>query len=215
MRARVTGLRPDPRAPDCLVVEVDGARFASVAADAVRELGLEKGQPLEAAQKERLNYLADVEGAKRVALRLLATRPRSVQEVLRRLRHRGHNPSAAAEIVGRLESQGLLDDRAYAEHFARVRGERGHGRSRLLTDLLAKGVDRRVAERAIDRTLELEGGDQLAKARALTEKRVRQLGALPRAKLQRRLLAFLARRGFVGREVREIVEEAVGGVGSE
>lgn len=210
MRARVTGLRPDPRAPDCLVVEVDGARFASVAADAVRELGLEKGQPLEAAQKERLNYLADVEGAKRVALRLLATRPRSVQEVLRRLRHRGHNPSAAAEVVGRLESQGLLDDRAYAEHFARVRGERGHGRSRLLTDLLAKGVDRNVAERAIDRILELEGGDQLAKARALAEKRVRQLGTLPRPKLERRVLAYLARRGFSGREVREMVWEVVG-----
>ncbi|MDH3479745.1 MAG: RecX family transcriptional regulator [Gemmatimonadota bacterium] len=207
----ITRLRPDPRAPDCLIVEVDGARFASVPADAVRDLGVEAGQTLDGERKERLSYLADVEGAKRVALRLLATRPRSVQEVLRRLRHRGHNPSAAAQVVGRLESQGLLDDRAYAEHFARVRGERGHGRSRLLADLLAKGVDRRLAERSIDKVLELEGGDQLAKARALAEKRVRQLGALPRHKLERRLLAYLARRGFRGREVRDMVGEVAGG----
>ena len=205
----ITRLRPDPRAPDCLIVEVDGARFASVPADAVRDLGLKAGVTLEREQKERLSFLADVEGAKRVALRLLATRPRSVQEVLRRLRHRGHNPSAAAEVVGRLESKGLLDDRAYAEHFARVRGERGHGRSRLLTDLLAKGVDRRLAERSIDQVLELEGGDQLAKARAVAEKRARQLGALPKAKLERRLLAYLARRGFSGRDVRDMVGEVV------
>jgi len=42
--------------------------------------------------------------------------------------------------------------------------------------------------------------------RALAEKRARQLGGLPAAIRKRRLVAFLARRGFGGAEVREVVE---------
>jgi regulatory protein len=108
-------------------------------------------------------------------------------------------------VVGRLEDQGLLDDAAFAEHFARVRMARGHGRGRLLTDLLARGVDRRVAERAIDGVLAAEGVDELEAARELARKRIGQLGGHPREVVFRRVVAYLARRGFRGREVRELV----------
>lgn len=206
---RVTRIRPDPRAPDCVVIDVDGARFACVPADEARRLGVEPGIELDDERRDRLAYLADVEGARRVALRMLGTRPRSVQEMLRKLRQRGINPSAVAEVVGRLETQGLLDDREFAEHFARVRSAKGHGRSRLLTDLLARGVDRRLAEGAIDRVLDAEGVDEVAAARALAEKRIRQLGDLPREVLLRRVAAFLARRGYRGRDVLDVIDEVL------
>ena len=205
----VTRIKPDPRASDCVIVDVDGARFASVPVEAVQELGLAKGVQLEGARRERLAYLGDVEGAKRVALRLLGLRPRSVQEMLRKLRERSHNPSAAAEVVGRLEAQGLLDDAAFAEHFARVRSAKGHGRGRLLTDLLARGVERRVAERAIDSVLEEEAVDELEVARQLALKRIGQMKGLPREVVFRRVVAHLARRGYRGREVVEAVTEAL------
>jgi regulatory protein len=206
---RVTAIRPDKRAPGCLVIEVDGARFASLPDDVVRSLGLEREQELEGERLERVTYLADVEASYRVAIRLLATRPRAVNEMLRRLRDRGHNPSAAAEAVGRLEAKGLLDDAEFAHHFVRVRSARGHGPSRLLTDLLARGVERRLAERAIDAVLDAEGVDPTAQARALAEKRLGQLGELPAETLKRRLLGYLERRGFRGREVTEMVEEVM------
>jgi regulatory protein len=202
---QVTRVRPDPRASDCVIVDVDGARFAAVPVEAAKELGLAKGTELDEARRARLAYLGDVEGAKRVALRLLALRPRSVQEMLRKLRERGHNPSAVAEVVGRLEEQGLLDDAAFAEHFARVRSARGHGRGRLLSDLLARGVDRRVAERAIEGVLAAEGVDELEAARQLALKRIGQLKGQPREVVFRRVVAYLARRGYRGREAHEAV----------
>jgi len=205
----VTRLRPDPRASDCVIVDVDGARFASVPVEALAQLGLDTGAELDEVCRDRLAYLGDVEGAKRVALRLLALRPRAVQEMLRRLRERGHNPSAVAEVVGRLEAQGLLDDAAFAEHFARVRSARGHGRGRLLTDLLVRGVDRRVAERAIDGVLAAEGVDELEAARALARKRMGQLSGLPREVVFRRVVAYLERRGYRGREVVDAVAVAL------
>ncbi|MDH3455967.1 MAG: recombination regulator RecX [Gemmatimonadota bacterium] len=207
---RVTRIHPDRRAPSCLVIELDGARFASVPPEVVRDMGLEAEQEVAQETVDRLSYIADVEASYRVATRMLAARPRSVHEVLRKLRERGHNPSAAAEAVGRLESRGLLDDTTFAEHYARVRSAKGHGPPRLLTDLMAKGVDRRLAERAIDRVLEAEGVDPMAQARQIAEKRRNQLGDLSREKLMRRLVAYLGRRGFRGRDVVEMVREVVG-----
>lgn len=202
---KVTRVRPDPRASDCVIVEVDGARFASVPAEVAKELGLAKGIELGEARRERLAFLGDVEGAKRVALRLLALRPRGVHEMLRKLRERGHDPSAVAEVVGRLETQGLLDDAAFAEHFARVRSAKGYGRGRLLSDLLARGVDRRVAERAIDRVLAHDEVDESAAVRQLARKRIAQLNGQPREVVLRRVMAYLARRGYRGREAMDVV----------
>lgn len=191
------------------MIEVDGARFASVPAAEVKALGVERGRVLDPATADRLCYAADVAAAYRVGLRLLAARPRAVQEMLRRLRDRGHNPSAAAEAVGRLEDAGLLNDAEFARHFVRVRSSRGHGPGRLLSDLLARGVERRVAERAIDAVLDAEGIDPTQQARTLAHKRARQLGGLPTETKRRRLLAYLARRGFRRGEVLEIVRDVV------
>lgn len=195
------------------MIEVDGARFATVPVDAVQALDLKEGKKLSEDVVSKLSYAADVEASHRVALRLLASRPRAVNELLRRLRERGHNPSAVAEAVGRLEEAGLLDDSEFAEHFVRVRASRGYGRSRLLRDLLARGVERRVAERAIDRALDHEGVDQSDQVRELAAKRARQLRHLPPETKKRRLLAYLERRGFRGREVMEVVEELARGEG--
>ena len=208
---RVTALRPDKRAPGCLIVEVDGARFASLPEEAAQALKLERGLDLDDAVVERISYLADVEASYRVSIRMLASRPRAVNEVLRRLRERGHNPSAAAEAVGRMEAKGLLDDQEFARHFARVRSARGHGRTRLLTDLLARGVERRLAERAIDETLDAEGVDESAQARTLAQKRLGQIdGRLPSETKRRRVLSYLNRRGYSGREVIDLVDELLG-----
>jgi regulatory protein len=207
----LTSLSSDPRQPGYVIVQVDGARYASLPAEVAGGLGLKAGLEVEGELLERLKRAADDEAAYQVAVRLLAMRPRSVYELLAKLRERGHNPGAAAAAVGRLEAAGVLSDETFAQHFARVRASRGHGPSRLLHDLLAKGVDRRLAERAIAEVLEEEGLEGSGRARQLAEKRAAQLGALPPQQKRRRLLAFLARRGFRGREVQEMVAEVIRG----
>jgi regulatory protein len=205
----VTALTPDPRQSGYLVVDLDRARYASLPLEVVSQLGLAVGGEVQGDLADRLKRAADVESAYTVAARLLAMRPRSVYEVLARLRERGHNPSAAAEAVGRLETAGVLDDATYARHFARVRAPRGHGPSRLLHDLLAKGVDRRLAERAIAEVLDADGLSGTTQARALARKRAQQLKGLALPQQRRRLLAYLARRGFRGHEIQVMVSEVL------
>ncbi|MFQ5702539.1 MAG: RecX family transcriptional regulator [Gemmatimonadales bacterium] len=208
---QITKIRSDKRAPGNLVVEVDGARFASVPAEVVLEMRLSRGLTLDDGLRERLSHAADVSAAYQVALRMLAAQPRAVNEMLQRLRQRGHRMPAVSEAVGRLEVRGLLDDVKFARNFARVRLSRGHGPPRILSDLLARGVDRKIASRAIDEGVEAEGIDPVREARTLAEKRSAQLGDLPRQTKRRRLLAYLRRRGYSGYEVGDMVREVIGG----
>ena len=55
-----------------------------------------------------------------------------------------------------------------------------------------------------------EGSNQGDVPLALATKRAEQLGRLPRPVKRRRVLAYLARRGFTGREVTEMVGRVVG-----
>jgi regulatory protein len=199
------------RVSGSVIVEADGARIASLPAEITRELNLQVGLELSGPQQEKVLHASAVEGARRVGLRLLASRPRAVQDLRRRLRDRGHDPAAITEAVDRLQRSGLLDDGEFARHYVRVRAPRGLGPSRLIHDLMAAGVDRRVAEQAVREVGEAEGIDVTAQARKLAQRRVSQLAGLPVARRRRRLLIFLARRGFVGHEVREMVTELTAG----
>ena len=202
----LTGLAPDPRRPDYRLVEVDRGRFASLPAEALIGLGLVVGGEIGPRVLARLQELADVEGAHRAALRALARRAHARHDLRRRLLQKQHPPAAVDGALARLAAQGLLDDAAFARDYAGVKAARGRGPARLIKDLLAQGVERRVAEEAVRAALADEGVDADAAVRAVAEKRARQLAGLPAPVRKRRLVAFLARRGFQGPLVRAIVE---------
>ncbi len=203
----VTGLTPDPRVPGSVVVELDGSRFGSVPRDAICADEVREGSVLDSPVFQRLADAADMAAAYRVALRILAARPRSVFEMRRGLRDRGHGQAAIDQAVERLLDCSLLDDQEYARTFVRVRAAKGHGPSRLLADLRSRGVEGRLAEQTVGLVLEDEGVDLDAQMKRLAEKRLSQLHGLPSNTRRRRVLAFLGRRGYTGWTVREAVEQ--------
>jgi len=210
----LTGIAPDPHQPGYRLVEVDRGRFASLPAEAVDWLELTVGTELAPPVLARLRDLADVEAAHRAALRALARRAHARTDLQRRLTKKQHPPGAVAVALERLAGRGLLDDRRFAEQFAAVRATRGKGPARIIRDLLAQGVERGLAEHAVQRVLEEEGIDPLVEARAAAVKRARQLRDLPAAVRRRRLLAFLVRRGYGGPSLRKVVEEVCRSIGT-
>ena len=202
----LTGLAPDPRRPEYRLVEVDRGRFASLPAAALAGLDLVIGREVNPLVLERLQELADIEAAHRAGLRALARRAHARHDLRRRLLQKQHPPHAVDEALARLEATGLLDDARFAIDYAAAKARRGRGPARLIGDLLAQGVERRVAENAVRTSLAAEGVDPAEAVRALAEKRARQLAGLPQPVRKRRLVAFLMRRGFSGAEVREVVE---------
>ncbi len=204
----LTGLAPDPRRPGYHLVDIDRGRFASLPGESLAGLGLAVGREISPRVLTRLQELADLEAAHRAALRALGRRAHARLDLRRRLLQKQHPPAAVDGALDRLAAAGLLDDARFAREYAATRATRGGGRgaARLVRDLVTQGVDRRVAEEAARAALTDEGVDPEAAARAVAAKRAKQLAGLPAPVRRRRLLAFLARRGFQGPGVREVVE---------
>jgi regulatory protein len=202
----LTGLAPDPRRPDYRRVEVDRGRFASLPAAELVNLDLRVGDEIAPLVFERLQELADLEAAHRAAARALARRAHARFDLRRRLLQKQHPPAAVEGALDRLSAVGLLDDARFAADYAAAKARRGRGPARLVRDLRVQGIDRRIAEDAVRSSLAAEGLDPTDAVRALAAKRARQLAGLPGPVRKRRLIAFLARRGFGGADVRALVE---------
>ena len=202
----LTGLAPDPRRPDYRVVEVDRGRFASLPAVELALLGLSIGAEIPPLVYERLQELADLEAAQQAALRAVNRRAHARLDLRRRLLQKQHPAPAVDAALDRLQTAGLIDDTRFAFEYAVAKASRGRGPARLIRDLQAQGVERRIAEDAVRRSLAAEGVDPGERVRALAEKRAKQLAGLPPIVRKRRLVAFLVRRGFAGAEVRQAME---------
>lgn len=206
--SRITAIEHDPRRPGTVRLELDGTRFGVVPAELVAAERLSPGQTIEPDVHERLSAAADVEAAFRTGLRMLELRSFARVDLGRRLQRKGH-PRAAIDIaLARLLVLGLLNDEAYARNYVQTRAARGRGPSRLVRDLLALGVQRSLIDRAVAAEWP-EGSDRTSMPQALVSKRAAQLGTLPRQTKRRRLLAYLARRGFSGRDVSALVESVL------
>lgn len=206
LTARITALEHDPRRPGTVCLEIDRARFGAVPRDLVSAEGLAVGRTIDAELHQRLSAAADVEAAYRTALRCFELRSYARNDLARRLQRKGHSRPAVEAALERAAALGLLDDGAYARTYVQTRAARGRGPSRLIRDLLAMGVQRSLIDRALAAEWP-DGSDRTSMPRALAAKRAAQLGPLPRQTKRRRLLAYLARRGYSGREVTEMVEE--------
>jgi regulatory protein len=205
---RITALEPDPRRPDSIRVEIDGARFGAIPRELAAAEGLSLSRVVDPGLQERLSAAADAESAYRTVLRALEIRSYARGDLLRRLLRKGHPRPAVEAAIERAANLGLLDDSAFAERYVQTRSARGRGPSRLLRDLLSMGVERNVVNQAIAAEWP-EGHDRSAVPLALARKRAAQLGELPRQTKRRRVTAYLARRGFTGREISEMVDRVV------
>jgi regulatory protein len=201
---RITALIPEPRGPGSVRIEVEGERFASVSPELVRVFGLRPGRELDPSLRARLEAEAEVEGAYCTALRAIERRSFARADLGRRLLRKGHAPAAVEAARARAADHGLHDDAAFAANYVETRSARGRGPIRLVRDLMAMGVERGIIDRAVAAHVRAAEGNE-ALPLALASKRADQLRDLPRQVRRRRVLAYLARRGFCGRQVSEMV----------
>lgn len=130
-----------------------------------------------------------------VALKQLALRARTVEEVRRSLARRGYGRDEIAAVLARLTAFGYLDDADFARTWVSTRARRtATGPARLARELRAKGV----AEAEIGAALRslAEEWDVAEAAAAAVRRKLPSLRGVPPSVARRRLVAFLERRGF-------------------
>ena len=144
------------------------------------------------------------------ALDALSLRSRSTVELSRWLRERDHAPEDVESTLERLTASGLLDDSKYAASFARSRLlDRKLSKRRVLGDLGRRGIPRELAAVAVNAVMEEEGVDEESAVEAIAIKKFRSLAKLDRQTAMRRLMGYLARRGYDGDVVRRVVGRVI------
>ena len=136
------------------------------------------------------------EQARALCLRLLTARARTRAELARQLTKRGYSDDVSARVLDRLAQVGLVDDADFAEQWVRSRRvNAGKGKRALAAELRTKGVPGEVITAAlagIDAGAERERAEQLVREKLRRER----LNDEDEAKVMRRLVGMLARRGY-------------------
>ena len=162
-----------------------------------------------AERRDRRAVVEDPVVVLEAAAAFLAVRPRSVAEVLRRLRHLGYAHDLVDGVVARLVELGYLDDEAFARAWVESR-DRAHPRGvgALRRELSLKGVDRAVIAAVLEErdhaAEEARGGaddetatpDEIAADRLLARKAAVLGRETDPRKRRQKAYALLARHGF-------------------
>ena len=135
------------------------------------------------------------EQARALCLRLLTARARTRAELAGQLAKRGYPDDVSTRVLDRLSDVGLVDDAGFAEQWVHSRrANAGKGKRALAAELHTKGVDSDVITSVlggINPAAERGRAEQLVRTRLRREKL-----SDDDARVSRRLVAMLARRGF-------------------
>jgi len=143
---------------------------------------------------EKIYELQDTESREKAyqrAVNFLSYRPRSELEIRRNLIKHDTPEDCIEETLERLRRLDLVSDQQFAETWVENRSTfRPRGRRALYSELRAKGIHNET----IDSVLEDLDEDDLAYQAA--QKKIRQFRNLEWPEFKKKMLGFLARRGF-------------------
>lgn len=201
--ALVTDVLAPRRGARSRTVFLDHTEWRTTSADVVKALGIREGFIAPEAELEGLLDREEPPRARERAVRLLTYRERSTAELVARLTEDGYPRQVVDDAVDALVRMGLLDDVRFAQVSARVMTHvRGFGRSRVLRELAAKGIDPELARAALDEALppdeERLAAEQLAAA----------LAAKPGSTVDK-VAARLARKGYAASIALDVARRAV------
>ena len=141
------------------------------------------------------------------AFRLLSLRSRSIDEVRGRLQKKGFRHEEIEKVLDELQEKGYLNDRQFAEEFARhLRIVKGYGIFRVKGELRKKGIEERTIAEVLGKTNIEE--DDFSRARESMRNYLKKSSRddklpVPREKLAR----YLYRMGFSGDLICEMLRE--------
>jgi len=143
--------------------------------------------------------------AKGYALRLLKLRPRSRGELSSKMAGKGYDKPVIINVLDALTQMGFIDDAAFAKAWLQYRLNRPMGFRRVERELIEKGIPKDVIR---GHWAEVKANyDELEVVRTLAKKRARQYNNIDPLKRKKRVMDYLARRGFQLDVIMKVIKE--------
>ena len=134
------------------------------------------------------------EQARALCLRLLTARSRTRAELAGQLAKRGYPDDVSARVLDRLAAVRLVDDTEFAEQWVHSRrANAAKGKGALAAELRTKGVDNDVITAVL---IGIDADPELDRAEQWTRTKLRRQSLDDEARVSRRLVAMLVRRGY-------------------
>lgn len=197
---RITAIVAQKRNPDRVSIDLDGEYAFGLSR--IVAAWLKVGDALDDSRMAELISRDTAEVAYEKALRLLDYKPRTGQEIQKRLLEKGFDEGLIEDVMERLRNANLVQDQQFARMWVENRNA-SHPRSQRLIryELIHKGV----SDLFINNALAESASDEDLATRA-AEKYARRLDRLDWSEFRKRLSAFLARRGFSFATITPVVQ---------
>ncbi|MGH8177747.1 MAG: regulatory protein RecX [Steroidobacter sp.] len=140
---------------------------------------------------------SDAKTVEAAAVRLLARREHSTEELRRKLVGKGHDATLVAAVVEKLTAKRLVSDDRFAASFVHHHARRGQGPVRIRANLRQQGIADSMIEQEV-------GNPEVDWSRVAAQVRQRKFGAAQPQSLSERAkqARFLQYRGFSADQIR-------------
>ena len=184
------------------VVFEDGEKM-KLGPDTYTDSLLYVGKELSAADIARLKKLGAADAYYAFALKLCVTHAKTTYEVVETLARKGADRETTKLIIARLEKAGLLDDKTYAEVYAKdIANLRLYGHRRVEFDLKKKGISAEITAE-----LPFDEESEVARARQLAKMLNKKNDKIPNLKKKRKMIQGMIERGFDEEIASDVVEK--------
>lgn len=188
-------------------VFLDGAFAFVLYKKECRELSVAEGEELSREDYEKITKEILPHRAKLRAMHLLEKRPYTEKGLRDKLTDAEYPEETIDAAIAYVSSYGYIDDARYARDYAETYVTR-KSRRRILSDLLARGIDKACAEEAVAEVF-LAEGDEAEEEQLKTL--LRKKGYDPSVDdtvYHQKIYAFLSRKGFSHEQIKRAMREA-------
>lgn len=194
----ITAIEPRRKAMSALYI--DGEFVMNLDTRTLIENRFDVGREIDDDDLHEIINLSNERRAKEKALWLISYRDHSKKELTDKIK-RTCDEESAEKAVERMEELGLVNDRVFAERYARKLLFTKHmSKTAASYELALKGIDRELADEILD-SIDVDEREQI---REVIEKKYRNISD---EKIKRRAFSALQRLGYRFDDIRAVLEE--------
>ncbi|MDD6989115.1 regulatory protein RecX [Ruminococcus sp.] len=194
----ITAIEPRRKAMSALYI--DGEFVMNLDTRTLIENRFDVGREIDDDDLHEIINLSNERRAKEKALWLISYRDHSKKELTDKIK-RTCDEESAEKAVERMEELGLVNDRVFAERYARkLLFTKRMSKTAASYELARKGIDRELADEILD-SIDVDEREQI---REVIEKKYRNISD---EKIKRRAFSALQRLGYRFDDIRAVLEE--------
>lgn len=193
----ITKIEPHQRPSKRYNIYIDGKFLLSLHKDVILQNDLKIGDRITKKKIDSLVEKEEVYKAKDKALRLLAVRPRSKQELRQKLLEKKFNPKHIESVISYLVEKGYIDDKTFAQYITEsIISRKPASRVFLKQVLKKKGINTEIINSTITKLLPEEYRLALEAGKKYLKRLQKSSKSIDNKIQQKRLCSYLLHRGF-------------------